>query len=176
MGEPIDHRIEPGAVVAPVRHAGSGLQPVADERRKRRHARREQLYCGRSRGHDLIRRVGRKLPIQGALAGSAGQWIYDHGGPVDGFRGHHPPARRHGGADCAEREARFAIIGPTVYWRMDAAPAPTRGRPRPASQPENPPVQAPVAEAPATLSAGPVRVAIRHDRLEADEVAAFRFA
>ena len=51
-GEPIDHRIEPGAVVTPARLAVRGLQPGADERRTRRHARREQLYVA-------VREIGR---------------------------------------------------------------------------------------------------------------------
>ena len=73
-------------------------------------------------------------------------------------------------------KARFAITVPTVYWRIDTAPAATPRKPLPAKELEKPQVQALAADAPVGLPVRVVRPAVRHDPLEADEVAAFRLA
>ena len=174
--EPIDHRIERGAVVTPARHAGGGQQAAADERRVRRHARREQLYVA----------VREAMTRSGVLAASyrfkvlsldqlGNEFLVMVDLSVDFEDITHQPAAMEA-LIVQNAKARFAITVPTVYWRMDPAPALTPGKPRPASEPEKLPVQAPVAEAPAPLPARAVRAAIRHDPLEADEVAAFRLA
>ena len=175
-GRPIDNRIEPGAVVTPARQAAGGLQPGADERRTRRHARREQLYVA----------VREAMTRSGVLAASyrfkvlsldqlGNEFLVMVDLSVDFEDITHQPGAMEA-LIVQNAKARFAITVPTVYWRMDPAPALTPGKPRPASEPEKLPVQAPVAEAPAPLPARAVRAAIRHDPLEADEVAAFRLA
>ncbi len=176
VGGPIDHHIEPGAVVTPARHAASGMQPIADERRTRRHARREQLYVA----------VREAMTRSGVLAASyrfkvlsldqlGNEFLVMVDLSVDFEDITHQPGAMEA-LIVQNAKARFAITVPTVYWRMDAAPAPTHGKPRPAREPEKPPAQAPVAETPAPLPARAVRAAVRHDPLEADEVAAFRLA
>lgn len=175
-GEPIDHRIEPGAVVMPARQAVSGLQPGADERRTRRHARREQLYVA----------VREAMTRSGVLAASYRFKVLslDQLGNeflvmVDLSMDFEDITHQLGAMEALivqSAKARFAITVPTVYWRMDTASAPTPGKPHPAKKQDKPPVQALAVDAPVGLPARAVRPAIRHDPLEADEVAAFRLA
>ena len=177
-GEPIDHRIEPGAgaVVIPVRQAVRGLQPGADERRTRRHARREQLYVA----------VREAMTRSGVLAASYRFKVLslDQLGNeflvmVDLSMDFEDITSQLGAMEAMivqNAKARFAITVPTVYWRMDTAHAPAPGKPLPAKELEKPPAQALATDAPIGLPARVVRAAVRHDPLEADEVAAFRRA
>ena len=174
--EPIDHRIERGAVVTPARHAGGGQQAAADERRVRRHARREQLYVA----------VREAMTRSGVLAASyrfkvlsldqlGNEFLVMVDLSVDFEDITHQPGAMEA-LIVQNAKARFAITVPTVYWRMDTAHAPAPGKPLPAKELEKPPVQVLLGDVPAALPASPVRAAIRHDPLEADEVAAFRRA
>ena len=175
-GRPIDHRMEPGAVVTPARQAAGGLPPGADERRTRRHARREQLYVA----------VREAMTRSGVLAASYRFKVLslDQLGNeflvmVDLSMDFEDITHQLGAMEALivqSAKARFAIAVPTVYWRMDTASAPTPGKPQPAKEQEKPPVQALAADAPVGLPARAVRAATRHDPLEADEVAAFRLA
>ena len=175
-GEPIDRRIKPSADVTPARQAVSGLQPGADERRTRRHARREQLYVA----------VREAMTRSGVLAASYRFKVLslDQLGNeflvmVDLSMDFEDITGQLGAMEALivqNAKARFAITVPTVYWRMDAASAPAPGKPLPAKELEKPPVQVLLRDVPAALPTSPVRAAIRHDPLEADEVAAFRRA
>ena len=176
-GEPIDHRIEPGAAVTPARQqAVSSLQPGADERRTRRHARREQLYVA----------VREAMTRSGVLAAtyrfkvlSLDQLGNEFLVMVDLSMDFEDITHQLGAMEALivqNAKARFAITVPTVYWRMDAAPALAPGRPLSGTDMEKPPVQAVVVDTPAALPVRAARAAIRHDPLEADEVAAFRLA
>ena len=176
-GVPIDYRIEPGAVVTPVHHQFiSGLQPGADERRIRRHARREQLYVA----------VREAMTRSGVLAAtyrfkvlSLDQLGNEFLVMVDLSMDFEDITHQLGAMEALivqNAKARFAITVPTVYWRMDAGPALAPGKPLPARDMEKPQVHAVVVDALATLPARAVRAPIRHDPLEADEVAAFRLA
>lgn len=177
VGEPIDKRIEPGDVVAPARQAAGGLQPGADERRTRRHARREQLYVA----------VREAMTRSGVLAAtyrfkvlSLDQLGNEFLVMVDLSLDFEHITSQLGAMEALivqNAKARFAITVPTVYWRMDTSTAPAApGKPLPAQKPEKPPVPLLVANAPAGLPVRAGRAAIRHDPLEADEVAAFRLA
>ena len=175
-GEPIDNRIEPGDVVAPARQAAGGLQPGAEERRTRRHARREQLYVA----------VREAMTRSGVLAAtyrfkvlSLDQLGNEFLVMVDLSLDFEHITSQLGAMEALivqNAKARFAITVPTVYWRMDTSPAPAPGRPLPAKEPEKPPVPLLVAKAPVGLPVRAGNAAIRHDPLEADEVAAFRLA
>ena len=175
-GQPIDHRIEPGEVVMPARPAVSGLQPGADERRTRRHARREQLYVA----------VREAMTRSGVLAAtyrfkvlSLDQLGNEFLVMVDLSLDFEDITRQLGAMEALivqNAKARFAITVPTVYWRMDTASAQGPGKPLPVKELEKPPQQALAADAPASLPGRAVRAAIRHDPLKADEVAAFRLA
>ena len=175
-GRPIDHRMEPGAVVTPARQAAGGLQPGADERRTRRHARREQLYVA----------VREAMTRSGVLAASyrfkvlsldqlGNEFLVMVDLSMD-FEDITSQLAAMEALIVQNARARFAITVPTVYWRMDTAHAPAPGKPLPAKELEKPPVQVLLGDVPAALPASPVRAAIRHDPLEADEVAAFRRA
>ena len=176
VGEPIAHRIKPGADVTPARQAVSGLQPGADERRTRRHARREQLYVA----------VREAMTRSGVLAASYRFKVLSLDQPgneflvmVDLSMDFEEITGQLGAMEALivqNAKARFAITVPTVYWRMDTAHAPAPGKPLPAKELEKPLVQVLLGDVPAALPASPVRAAIRHDPLEADEVAAFRRA
>ena len=178
-GVPIDYRIEPGAVVTPVRpQTISGLQPRADERRTRRHARREQLYVA---VREAMTRSGVLSATYRFKVLSLDQLGNEFLVMVDLSMDFVDITHQLGAMEALimqNAKARFAITVPTVYWRMDAAPAlaPAPGKPLPAKDMEKPPVHAVVVDAPATLPARAVRAPIRHDPLEADEVAAFRLA
>ena len=175
-GRPIDHRMEPGAVVTPARQAAGGLQPGADERRTRRHARREQLYVA----------VREAMTRSGVLAASyrfkvlsldqlGNEFLVMVDLSMD-FEDITSQLAAMEALIVQNARARFAITVPTVYWRMDTAHAPAPGKPLPAKELEKPLVQVLLGDVPAALPASPVRAAIRHDPLEADEVAAFRRA
>ena len=175
-GRPIDHRMEPGAIVTPARQAAGGLPPGADERRTRRHARREQLYVA----------VREAMTRSGVLAASyrfkvlsldqlGNEFLVMVDLSMD-FEDITSQLAAMEALIVQNARARFAITVPTVYWRMDTAHAPAPGKPLPAKELEKPPVQVLLGDVPAALPASPVRAAIRHDPLEADEVAAFRRA
>lgn len=176
QGGPIDNRIEPGADAKPVRQFVSGLQPGTDERRTRRHARREQLYVA----------VREAMTRSGVLAAayrfkvlSLDQLGNEFLVMVDLSVDFESITGQLGAMEALilkNAKARFAITVPAVYWRMDTAQAP--GKPLPGKELEKPSVQVAVAVADAQtgLSGRAARAAIRHDPLEADEVAAFRLA
>lgn len=175
-GRPIDHRIEPGVDVIPARQAVSRLQPGADERRTRRHARREQLYVA----------VREAMTRSGVLAAtyrfkvlSLDQLGNEFLVMVDLSMDFEDISRQFGAMEALivqNAKARFGITVPTVYWRMDTASAQAPVKPRPVKELEIPPQQALATDASATLPDRAVRAAIRHDPLEAEEVAAFRLA
>ena len=174
-GGPIDHRIEPGAVTT-ARQGAGGLQSGADERRTRRHARREQLYMA----------VREAMTRSGVLAAtyrfkvlSLDQLGNEFLVMVDLSMDFEDITGRLGAMEALivqNAKARFAITVPTVYWRMDTPHASAPGKLLPAKALEKPPAQVLPGEVPAALPARPARAAIRHDPLEADEVAAFRRA
>ena len=172
----IDHRIEPSAVVAPARQSVSGLHQGADQRRTRRHARREHLYIA----------VREAMTRSGVLAATyrfkvlsldqlGNEFLVMVDLSVD-FEGITSQLGAIEALIVQHARARFAITVPTVYWRMDTAHAPTPGKPLPAKVLEKRPVPVLLGDVPAALTARSVRAAIRHDPLEADEVAAFRRA
>ena len=174
---PIDHRIEPSAVAPLARQAVSGSQAGADQRRTRRHARREQLYVA----------VREAMTRSGVLAASYRFKVLslDQLGNeflvmVDLSMDFESITSQLGAMEALivqNAKARFAITVPTVYWRMDTAHAAAPVKPPlPAKELEKPPAQVLAGYVPAALTARPVRAAIRHDPLEADEVAAFRLA
>lgn len=174
--EPIDNRIEPGDVVAPARQAAGGLKPGAEERRTRRHASREQLYVA----------IREAMTRSGVLAAtyrfkvlSLDQLGNEFLVMVDLSLDFEHITSQLGAMEALivqNAKARFAITVPTVYWRMDTSLVPASGKPLPAQKPEKPPVPLLLANAPAGLPVRAGRAAIRHDPLEADEVAAFRLA
>jgi hypothetical protein len=175
-GAAIDPRIEPGAGLMPARQSVSGLQQGADQRRTRRHARREQLYVA----------VREAMTRSGVLAAtyrfkvlSLDQLGNEFLVMVDLSMDFQSITSQLGAMEALivqNAKARFAITVPTVYWRMDMAQASAPGKPLPAEQLKKPPVHVRVGDVPAALTARPVSAAIRHDPLEADEVAAFRLA
>jgi hypothetical protein len=166
-----DARIEPGAPLEP---------PGADERRPRRHARREQLYVA----------IREAMTRSGVLAASYKFKVLSLDQPgneflimVDLSMDFEGITRQLGAMEALivqNAKARFGITVPTVYWRMDAVPVAASIKPprakEDAKEVKKPAVQRPLVEVPADVTASPVRAAIRRDPLEADEVAAFRQA
>jgi hypothetical protein len=177
---PVDDRVEPGAAIAPsARPVVNAAQQGADERRIRRHARREQLYVA----------VRESMTRSGVLAATYKFKVLSLDQPgneflvmVDlsmDFEGITAQLGAMEALIMQSAKARFGIIVPTVYWRMDAAHAAASVKPTPAKEVkeiERPSVPGPVVDAPGAASGRPVRAAIRRDPLEADEVAAFRQA
>lgn len=175
-GERIDHRIEPAASMAPAARAiPNALQPGADERRMRRHARREQLYVA----------IRESMTRSGVLAATYKFKVLSLDQPgneflvmVDlsmDFEGITARLRAMEALIIQNAKARFGITVPTVYWRMDVAPDAAPIKPLPVEdlkELETPAAQRRVAELPVR----PGRAATRHDPLETDEVAAFRQA
>ena len=167
----------------PQRPAAPGLQAM-DDRRAMRHARREQLYVA----------VREAMTRSGVLSatykfkvlsldqpGNEFLVMVDLSTDFDGIAG------QLGAMEALivqHAKARFGITVPSVYWRMDASITSTPGKPAPIRAATNPPAN-PVAlvapTAPAVMPpppdglVSPARAAvIRHDPIEADEVAAFR--
>jgi hypothetical protein len=175
-----DERIEPGAAPVPPRPIANAAQPGADERRLRRHARREQLYVA----------IRESMTRSGVLAATYKFKVLSLDQPgneflvmVDlsmDFEGITGQLGAMEALIIQNAKARFAITVPTVYWRMDTAPAAVPTQPPPAKEDtkavEKPAAQRPLAEGPAEVTARPARAAMRRDPLEADEVAAFRQA
>lgn len=176
-----DQRIEPAAAAVPPAHPATPNPPEgAEERRVRRHARREQLYVA----------IRESMTRSGVLAATYKFKVLSLDQPgneflvmVDLSMDFENITGQLGAMETLiiqNAKARFAITVPTVYWRMDTAPAAAHART--AAGPETPvPVaspaaQSPRAEDPADAPARPVRAALRRDPLEADEVAAFRQA
>jgi hypothetical protein len=180
-----DERIEPGVPLMPTpRPAPHAAQEGADERRLRRHARREQLYVA----------IRESMTRSGVLAATYKFKVLSLDQPgneflvmVDlsmDFEGITAQLGAMEALIIQNAKARFAITVPTVYWRMDTASAAAPLKPRPAKEDatavgkpsaQRPLVQTP-AEVPADGAARPLRAAMRRDPLEADEVAAFRQA
>jgi hypothetical protein len=178
---PNDHandRVELGeAIGLPARPVLTALQQGAEERRTRRHARREQLYVA----------VRESMTRSGVLAATYKFKVLSLDQPgneflvmVDlsmDFEGITAQLGAMEALVIQTAKARFGITVPTVYWRMDTAPASAPSKPIPATtELETRPAPRPVADTPAAKPGRLVRGAIRHDPLEADEVAAFRQA
>lgn len=174
-----DDRIEPGGALMPsARLAHPGGQRGTDERRVRRHARREQLYVA----------VREAMTRSGVLAASYKFKVLSLDQPgneflvmVDlsmDFEGITGQLGAMEALVVQNAKARFGITVPTVYWRMDTAAAPVQTLPPTgdAKKAEKPAAQRPPVELPDEVTARPDRPAMRHDPLEADEVAAFKQA
>ena len=175
-----DERVEPRPAIAlPVPPALTGTQS-ADERRTRRHARREQLYVA----------VRESMTRSGVLAATYKFKVLSLDQPgneflvmVDlsmDFEGITGQLGAMEALIVQNARARFGITVPTVYWRMDTAHAAAPIRPLPvkedAQEGVKPAAQRPLVDVPADVTTRPARAAIRRDPLEADEVAAFRQA
>jgi hypothetical protein len=175
-----DERIEPSAGVAPSqRPAASAAQEGADERRLRRHARREQLYVA----------IRESMTRSGVLAATYRFKVLSLDQPgneflvmVDlsmDFEGITGQLGAMEALIIQNAKARFAITVPTVYWRMDSTvaapvmPLPVKDDARHVPKPA---ALRPLIDAPTDGAARPLRAAMRRDPLEADEVAAFRQA
>ena len=174
-----DRRLEPGVAAASPRPAVSAVQAGADERRVRRHARREQLYVA----------IRESMTRSGVLAASYKFKVLSLDQPgneflvmVDLTMDFEGITAQLGAMETLiiqNAKARFGITVPTVYWRMEKAPAVAPVKPlAPKAVPDvEPPVAPrPAAEVPAAVPGRPLRAALRRDPLEADEVAAFRQA
>jgi hypothetical protein len=176
-----DERIEPSAGAAPSqRPAASAAQEGADERRLRRHARREQLYVA----------IRESMTRSGVLAATYRFKVLSLDQPgneflvmVDlsmDFEGITGQLGAMEALIIQNAKARFAITVPTVYWRMDSTAAAAPVKPLPVKddvrEAAKPAAQRPLIDVPAHGAARPVRAAMRRDPLEADEVAAFRQA
>lgn len=174
-----DRRMEPDVAPAPPRPAVSAVQVGADERRIRRHARREQLYVA----------IRESMTRSGVLAASYKFKVLSLDQPgneflvmVDLSMDFEGITTRLGVMETLiiqNAKARFGITVPTVYWRMEKAPAVAPVRPLPpkdARDVEQPVAPRLAAEMPAAVPSRPLRAALRRDPLEADEVAAFRQA
>jgi hypothetical protein len=176
-----EERIEPGATPVPAaRPAPHAAQEGADERRLRRHARREQLYVA----------IRESMTRSGVLAATYKFKVLSLDQPgneflvmVDLSMAFESITGQLGTMEALiiqNAKARFGITVPTVYWRIDAAPAASPLQPLPAKEDvkavEEPAMQRPLVEMPTDLAAHPGRAAMRRDPLEADEVAAFRQA
>ncbi len=198
--DPVEHFGGPAMTVRPVpsqpqpppqRPPAPGLQ-ARDDRRAMRHARREQLYVA----------VREAMTRSGVLSatykfkvlsldqpGNEFLVMVDLSTDFDGIAG------QLGAMEALivqHAKARFGITVPSVYWRMDASITSTLGKPAPIRAATNPPANpvalvalvalvAPTAPAvtppPPDGLVSPARAAaIRHDPIEADEVAAFRRA
>lgn len=172
-----DHSAEPGAAAArPARSRAGALPQAADERRIRRHARREQLYVA----------VRESMTRSGVLAASYQFKVLslDQSGDeflvmvslsmdFEGITG------RLGVMETViiqHARARFGITVPMVYWRMDSAQAAAPFRPRPARKADKPPVSGAAMVAPNLAPDHPANASLHSDPLAADEVAAFRQA
>lgn len=176
-----DERVEPGAVgLPPGRPAPPASPENAEERRLRRHARREQLYVA----------IRESMTRSGVLAATYKFKVLSLDQPGNEFLVMVDLSMDFAGITgqlgametliIQNAKARFAITVPTVYWRMDTTPALARAKPAPAKETPNPAVnpavQSPRVEMPSDPSARPIRPVLRRDPLEADEVAAFRQA
>jgi hypothetical protein len=170
-------RLEPGAAVAPLaKPAVAASSNSAEERRIRRHARREQLYVA----------VRESMTRAGVLAatykfkvlsldqpGNEFLVMVDLSMDFEGITGQLGAMET---LITQHAKARFGITVPTVYWRMDTAHATAPITPKSAKEVDKPPVPRPAMGAPEVPPDRPVRAAVRRDPLEADEVAAFRQA
>jgi hypothetical protein len=164
------------AVLPPRRLAPAAANPHGDDRKIKRHARREQLYVA----------IREAMIRAGVLSASYKFKVLSLDQPGNEFLVMMDLAKAFGGSpgQLAEIEAlivqnakaRFEITVPAVYWRMDEVAALRKPRPIPREVAQTAELQRDVT----TTAHGPANPAkltdARYEPIQADEVAAFKQA
>ena len=177
-GQPVQppRPAQSSAVVSPELPALSG-PTGSEDRRLRRHARREQLYVAvrEAMTRSGVLSAAYKFKVLSLdQIGNEFLVMVDLSMDFDGITGQLAAMEA---LVVKNAKARFGITVPTVYWRMDTATAVAPSHAAPPQAAATPPAS---HAAPGVPGAAPVdtgkAAGARRDPLEADEVAAFRQA